>query len=91
MPPATVEALLNEAEKLWGFDDGIEITLEANPSSVEASKFRDLAGAGVNRVSLGLQSLDDSTLAFLGRLHGVQEGLRHSRRHLTRSTGCLST
>ncbi len=49
MPPATVEALLNEAERLWGFDERIEITLEANPSSVEASKFADLAAAGVNR------------------------------------------
>ena len=75
MPPATVSALLNEAERLWGFADGIEITLEANPSSVEAGKFRDLASAGVNRVSLGLQSLDDSVLKFLGRLHGAQEGV----------------
>ncbi|MBO9498390.1 MAG: coproporphyrinogen III oxidase [Novosphingobium sp.] len=75
MPLATVEALLNEAEKLWGFAPGIEITLEANPSSVEAGKFRDLALAGVNRTSLGLQSLDDGALRFLGRLHGVEEGL----------------
>jgi oxygen-independent coproporphyrinogen-3 oxidase len=74
MPPATVEKLLNEAERLWGFADGIEITLEANPSSVEASKFNDLALAGVNRASLGLQSLDDSALKFLGRLHDAQEG-----------------
>ncbi len=76
MPPALVSALLQEAEKLWGFAPGIEITLEANPSSVEASKFADLAAAGVNRVSLGLQSLDDTTLKFLGRLHGVEEGLK---------------
>ena len=75
MPPALVAALLDEAERLWGFAPGIEITLEANPSSVEASNFRDLAVAGVNRVSLGLQALDDETLRFLGRLHGVQEGL----------------
>lgn len=76
MPPALVESLLNEAERLWGFAPGIEITLEANPSSVEASKFRDLAQSGVNRVSLGLQALDDETLKFLGRLHGVEEGLK---------------
>lgn len=76
MPPALVSALLQEAEKLWGFAPGIEITLEANPSSVEAAKFADLATAGVNRVSLGLQSLDDTALQFLGRLHGVQEGLK---------------
>ncbi len=75
MPPELVAALLNRAERLWGFAPDIEITLEANPSSVEASKFRDLATAGVNRVSLGLQSLDDNALKFLGRLHGVDEGL----------------
>jgi putative oxygen-independent coproporphyrinogen III oxidase len=75
MPPDLVAALLAEAEKLWGFAPGIEITLEANPSSVEASKFADLAQAGVNRVSLGLQSLDDGALKFLGRLHDAKEGL----------------
>jgi oxygen-independent coproporphyrinogen-3 oxidase len=74
MPPDLVAALLGEAERLWGFAQGIEITLEANPSSVEASKFADLATAGVNRVSLGLQSLDDAALKFLGRLHDVREG-----------------
>jgi oxygen-independent coproporphyrinogen-3 oxidase len=76
MPPALVEALLGEAERLWGFAPGIEITLEANPSSVEASKFADLARAGVNRVSLGLQALDDEALRFLGRLHTVEESLK---------------
>jgi putative oxygen-independent coproporphyrinogen III oxidase len=75
MPPALVGALLEEAAKLWGFAPGIEITLEANPSSVEAGKFADLATAGVNRVSLGLQALDDETLRFLGRLHDAREGL----------------
>ncbi len=74
MPPVLVEVLLAEAEKLWGFAPDIEITLEANPSSVEAGKFADLAAAGVNRVSLGLQALDDETLRFLGRLHSAQEG-----------------
>jgi oxygen-independent coproporphyrinogen-3 oxidase len=75
MPPATVEALIGAAERHWGFTDGIEITLEANPSSVEAARFVDLARAGVNRVSLGLQSLDDAALRFLGRAHDVSEGL----------------
>ena len=75
MPPATVAALLSEAERLWGFAGGIEITLEANPSSVEAANFAALASAGVNRVSLGLQALDDEVLRFLGRLHDVVEGL----------------
>jgi oxygen-independent coproporphyrinogen-3 oxidase len=75
MPPATVAALIEAAEDHWGFASGIEITLEANPSSVEAARFADLAAAGVNRVSLGLQSLDDAALAFLGRAHDVAEGL----------------
>ncbi|PZO87699.1 MAG: coproporphyrinogen III oxidase, partial [Sphingomonas sanxanigenens] len=63
------------AERHWGFAEGVEITLEANPSSVEAARFADLAAAGVNRVSLGLQALDDETLGFLGRAHDVDEGL----------------
>ena len=75
MPPATVAALLQAAERRFGFAPGIEITLEANPSSVEAARFADLAAAGVNRVSLGLQALDDAALAFLGRAHDVAEGL----------------
>ena len=75
MPPALVEALIAAAQRHWGFADDIEITLEANPSSVEAANFHDLAGAGVNRVSLGLQALDDATLGFLGRAHDVAEGL----------------
>ncbi|ANY20873.1 Oxygen-independent coproporphyrinogen-III oxidase 1 [Tsuneonella dongtanensis] len=76
MPPALVGALLDEAERLWGFAPDIEITLEANPSSVEAAAFAGLAAAGVNRVSLGIQSLDDAALRFLGRLHDANEGLR---------------
>nr|WP_295372886.1 radical SAM family heme chaperone HemW [uncultured Sphingosinicella sp.] len=75
MPPSTVAAIIEAAEAHWGFARGIEITLEANPSSVEASRFADLAKAGVNRVSLGLQSLGDEALRFLGRAHGVAEGL----------------
>nr|WP_246255160.1 radical SAM family heme chaperone HemW [Parasphingorhabdus flavimaris] len=75
MPPALVERLIAEAERRWGFAEDIEITLEANPSSVEAANFHDLARTGVNRVSLGLQSLDDQTLEFLGRAHDVEEGL----------------
>ncbi len=75
MPPALVARLLAEAEKLWGFAPDIEITLEANPSSVEAARFADLSAAGVNRVSLGVQSLDDAKLRFLGRLHGAREAV----------------
>ncbi|MDE2411572.1 MAG: coproporphyrinogen III oxidase [Sphingomonadales bacterium] len=76
MPPALVARLLAEAERLWGFAEGIEITLEGNPSSVEAANYADLRAAGINRASLGLQALDDQTLRFLGRLHGAEEGLR---------------
>ena len=75
MDPRLVAMLIEEASALWGLADHCEITLEANPSSVEASRFADLALAGVNRVSLGLQSLDDETLKFLGRAHDVKEGL----------------
>jgi putative oxygen-independent coproporphyrinogen III oxidase len=74
MPPATVAALISAAERHWGFAPNIEITLEANPSSVEAARFADLAAAGVNRVSLGLQSLDNEVLKLLGRAHDVEEG-----------------
>ncbi|MEZ0243260.1 MAG: radical SAM family heme chaperone HemW, partial [Sphingomonas sp.] len=75
MPPETVAAVIGEAERLWGFEPDIEITLQANPSSVEAARFADLAAAGVNRVSLGLQALEDEPLKFLGRAHDVAEGL----------------
>ncbi len=75
MPPALVERLLVEAERLWGLADGIEITLEGNPSSVEAANYAQLASAGINRASLGLQALDNETLRFLGRLHDAGEGL----------------
>ncbi len=74
MPPETVAAVLAAAERRWGFAEDVEITLEANPSSVEAARFNDLAAAGVNRVSLGIQSLDDAALRFLGRAHDVAEG-----------------
>lgn len=87
MPPATVAVLIEAAEQHWGFADNIEVTLEANPSSVEAARFADLAAAGVNRVSLGLQSLDDAALAFLGRAHSVTESLGAlaiAQKHLNR-------
>ena len=87
MEPGLVATLLQEAEALFGFADGIEITLEANPSSVEAARFAALAAAGVNRVSLGLQSLDDRALQFLGRLHNAAEALTAldvAQRHFAR-------
>ncbi|MGI8705482.1 MAG: radical SAM family heme chaperone HemW [Sphingomicrobium sp.] len=75
MEPATVAALIEAARTHWTADDDIEITLEANPNSVEAARFDDLARAGINRLSLGLQSFDDKALAFLGRAHSASEGL----------------
>ena len=76
MEPATVEALIAAATSHWLATDKIEITLEANPNSVEADRFTDLARAGVNRLSLGLQSFDDQALRFLGRAHSAREGFR---------------
>jgi len=87
MPPATVAAILAAAQTHWQPTADIEITLEANPSSVEAARFADIAAAGVNRVSLGLQSLDDTALRFLDRAHGVDEGLAAlatAQRHFAR-------
>ena len=74
MAPATVAAVIDAAADYWQPADDIEITLEANPNSVEAARFADLAVAGVHRVSLGLQSFDDEALALLGRAHSANEG-----------------
>ena len=76
MEPSTVGALLDAVARLWHVPDGIEVTLEANPSSVEAERFRGYRAAGVNRVSLGVQALNDPDLRFLGRLHDVAEARR---------------
>lgn len=75
MPPETVAAIIDAAAAHWPVAPNLEITLEANPSSVEAANFAQLALAGVNRVSLGVQALDDATLHFLGRAHSVDEAL----------------
>jgi oxygen-independent coproporphyrinogen-3 oxidase len=75
MQPATVGAVLEAIAANWTIATGAEITLEANPSSVEASRFRGYRAAGVNRVSLGVQALNDPDLRFLGRLHNVEEAL----------------
>ena len=76
MEPSTVEALIAAAVEHWSPSKDIEITLEANPNSVETARFAELAAAGVNRLSLGLQSFDDEALAFLGRAHSAREGFR---------------
>ena len=73
MRPATVSALLGHIDRLWPIAAGAEITLEANPSSVEASRFQGYRAAGVNRVSIGVQSLRDDSLKSLGRLHTAAE------------------
>ena len=73
MSPALVGDLIEAVAKHWRIEPDAEITLEANPSSVEAQKFAQLRAAGVNRVSLGVQALNDSDLKFLGRIHSVAE------------------
>ena len=75
MPPATVAAIIDAATTHWPALPEIEITLEANPSSVEAARFAGFAAAGVNRLSLGLQALDDTDLKVLGRPHDLAQGL----------------
>jgi oxygen-independent coproporphyrinogen-3 oxidase len=75
MPPATVAALIDAACRRWQPLENLEITLEANPSSVEAARFAGFAAAGVNRLSLGLQALDDADLRVLGRPHDLAQGL----------------
>ena len=73
MPPATAAAVLDALSAYWTLAPDIEITLEANPSSVEARKFEDFKTAGVNRISIGVQSFDDAALRFLGRGHDAKE------------------
>ncbi len=75
MPPTTVAAIIDAATSHWPAMPDIEITLEANPSSVEAARFAGFAAAGVNRLSLGLQALDDADLKALGRPHDLAQGL----------------
>ncbi len=76
MSPATVGAVLDTVDRLWGLDASAEVTLEANPTSVEAGRFAGYRAAGVNRVSLGVQALDDAALAALGRRHTADEALK---------------
>jgi len=94
MEPATVGAIIDAATACWQPAEDVEITLEANPNSVEAARFADLAAAGVNRVSLGLQSFDDKSLAFLGRAHSTLEGfaaLSSAQNHFRRVSFDLIT
>jgi len=75
MRPASVQAILDAIALHWSVASNVEVTLEANPTSVEATRFRGYRTAGVNRVSLGVQALDDAALKELGRLHTAQEAL----------------
>ena len=75
MAPETVAAILDRIAELWSVAPDAEITLEANPTSVEAGRFAGYRAAGVNRVSLGVQSLDDASLKLLGRMHTAAEAL----------------
>jgi len=76
MDPALVAAILDKVRTTWRLANDIEITLEANPSSIESGRFRAYSEAGVNRVSMGMQALNDADLRRLGRLHSVAEGRR---------------
>lgn len=76
MRPETVEAILEKIHRLWPCVNDLEVTLEANPSTVEAETFRSFQSAGVNRVSLGVQALNDDDLKFFGRKHDVKEALQ---------------
>ena len=73
MSGTSIDRILNEAKRLWPWANDVEITLEANPASADASRFADYRAAGVNRVSLGIQALNDADLKFLGRLHNLAE------------------
>ena len=75
MPPRIAQAIIDRAAVLFSFADDIEITAEMNPTSVETAKLRQFADAGINRVSIGVQSLDPAGLLFLGREHSTDEAL----------------
>ena len=76
MQPETVTAIIDHIQKRWNIANDIEITLEANPTSIEAQKFQDFKLAGVNRVSIGVQSLRNDDLKFLGREHSADEAVK---------------
>ncbi len=84
MRPDLVQAIIDHAQNRWHFANDIEITLEANPGSVEAARFQDFRLAGVNRVSVGVQALNDVDLRKLGRMHSVSDAL--SALEIARST-----
>ncbi|WP_374378341.1 radical SAM family heme chaperone HemW [Dongia sp.] len=76
MQPGTAEAVIDAVARTWRIANDIEITLEANPTSVETGKLREFRAAGINRISMGIQALNDADLKFLGRQHNQAEGLK---------------
>jgi putative oxygen-independent coproporphyrinogen III oxidase len=84
MAPGEVARVIGAVDRLWGLEPGAEITLEANPTDAETARFAGLRAAGVERLSLGLQALDDTSLRALGRFHSADEAMRAAR--LARST-----
>ena len=75
MEANTVQSIVNDIHKHWSVSDNVEITLEANPTSIEAQKFQEFKSAGINRVSIGVQSLNNNDLSFLGREHDANEAV----------------
>ncbi|MDR1498834.1 MAG: radical SAM family heme chaperone HemW [Rickettsiales bacterium] len=75
MSTTFLQSILARINSLWGIDNDVEISLEANPSTFEISKFREFKNIGINRLSVGVQSLDDNELKFLGRLHSCAEAI----------------
>ena len=75
MPSKTIEAIINHILALWKTSNQLEVTLEANPTSIDVSRFKEYKSAGVNRVSIGVQSLDDMSLKYLGRLHTGKDAI----------------
>lgn len=87
MQAATIQTLIEEADRIWGLAKDAEITMEANPTSTEAEQFKAFRQAGINRVSVGVQSLRDKDLSFLGREHSAAEALKAieiARQHFDR-------
>ena len=84
MPPSITRALIERARGLWTCAPDMEITLEANPNTVDRDKFEAFKHAGINRLSIGIQSFDDASLTFLGRNHSAHEGTRaiHTAREI---------
>jgi oxygen-independent coproporphyrinogen-3 oxidase len=91
MKPETVAGIIDKIRSSWRSSNDVEITLEANPTSVEADKFKAFRQAGVNRVSLGIQALNEADLKFLGRTHDTARQDRRLKRRRGNSTGSVST